>query len=381
VTNSDWQFYGVSLRVARAFRGYTQAELADRLEVARPVIREWELDQRQPTATLWAQLATTLDFAPEFFRQRPQEITDEECHFRRRARTTVATRNKVLAHGTLFQRVVDFLDRHVELPCVRFPELRGGSWEIVEQASETCRKQWGLTLDAPITNMTRVLENAGAVVATLEEATSAVDAFSWAGNGRPVVVRSTAKQSPSRARFDLAHECGHLVLHAGLVTGDETTESEANRFASAFLLPRQGFIREYPKGNVLQWDRLFALKRRWQVSVQAILRRAYDLQLIDSKLYRRAFMTVARKGWKTQEPFEPEFSEQPEVVHVAFDYLRNQNMSLQEIATAVELTIEQLLDLTNLSITHLDNSSLKSGDIVYLANYAHRRTKHVAKRA
>ncbi|WP_445083824.1 ImmA/IrrE family metallo-endopeptidase [Candidatus Vondammii sp. HM_W22] len=68
-----------------------------------------------------------------------------------------------------------------------------------------------------------------------------------------LIIRSTAKTAPTRLRFDTAHERGHLVMHIRIVTGDTGTEAQANRFASAFLLPRRDFVREFPRSRRIDW--------------------------------------------------------------------------------------------------------------------------------
>ncbi|MDT9702280.1 ImmA/IrrE family metallo-endopeptidase, partial [Streptomyces sp. P17] len=93
-----------------------------------------------------------------------------------------------------------------------------------------------------------------AIVTNFNIVSKEVDALSVSVE-RPFIVRNTAKESVCRQRFDIAHEIGHLVMHEGIVTGDRTTENQANRFASALLLPRPMMLKLYPRpnGNRLDW--------------------------------------------------------------------------------------------------------------------------------
>ncbi len=50
-------------------------------------------------------------------------------------------------------------------------------------------------------------------------------------------------------------------------------ETQAHRFAGAFLLPPHALEAEWPRGR-LRWPELIALKQRWQVSLGAIIYRA-----------------------------------------------------------------------------------------------------------
>ena len=127
-----------------------------------------------------------------------------------------------------------------------------------------------------------------------------IDAFSWAGI-RDIVVLNPVKASSSRSRFDLAHECGHLVMHRGMETGTPEREDQANRFAAAFLLPRAGFAREYGHRPRLSWGHLRDLKKRWGVSLAALVRRAYDLRLIGAREYQRAYKNSFQHGGISME--------------------------------------------------------------------------------
>ena len=153
------------------------------------------------------------------------------------------------------------------MPAVNFPVIEREynsscySNSEIELAAEECRKTWGLGLTTPIAKMTRVLENAGVVITQFNGVSEKVDALSL-NRKFPIIVRNDAKESVCRMRFDLAHECGHFVLHDGVETGDQITESEANKFASAFLFPRAAFINEFisAKNTRLDWKLIYKLK-------------------------------------------------------------------------------------------------------------------------
>lgn len=273
-----------------------------------------ENGHKRPTGVLVDALANTLGFEESFFYGEPvEEFRDEECHFRRRTTTPVGVRTRVLAHGSLFGALVSYLDASVEMPPENVPTVRFGTPEEIERAAERCRLVWGLGVDLPIKNLTRAVERAGVVVTRFEDpACSKVDAFSRAGR-RNVVVLNADKKSPARSRFDLAHECGHLVGHHGITTGDTETERQADRFAGALLLPRAGFVREFPRSSRIEWSALFSLKERWGVSVSAIVRRAYELRLLPATQYQAAYKHMAYRGWLKNEPGEVPI-EEPELV-------------------------------------------------------------------
>lgn len=198
--------------------------------------------------------------------------------------------------------------------------------------------------------MTRVIENAGGVVTHFSGLTSKVDAFSM-HRKRPIFIRNLAKESVCRQRFDLAHECGHIVMHTGITTGDDITELEANRFASAFLLPRSAFLTDFNnalKNNRFSWSHIYEMKLRWKVSVAAIIRRAYDLKLIDAVQYRYTNVYLRKSGQARTEQFDPDIpTENPELISEAINFIKSdapelQNWIISEMAVTPKL-FEKLL--------------------------------------
>ena len=312
----DLRVVGARIRIARLLQGRTQADLAKELQISPAFVCQVEAGTKQPSTDTLAAIATILRVQPDFFeRTIHDEFRDEECFFRKRKTTPLYVRSRALAHGTFLTELIAALEEKVDLPADSVPHAPEGS-KPIDDIAEDCRQSWGLGVDTPIDNMTRVLENAGVVVADFSSSRK-VDAFSRAG-ARRVVVRNSETQSRSRLRFDLAHECGHLVMHVGLDASCLELEPAADAFAAAFLLPRRAFAAEFPRGGSPSWDSLRSLKRRWGVSLSAIVRRARDLRLVDALFYQRAYKQMSARGWNTREPDEEYVREErPEMIVMA----------------------------------------------------------------
>jgi Zn-dependent peptidase ImmA (M78 family)/DNA-binding XRE family transcriptional regulator len=337
----DKSFHGANLRFARTFHGLALAELGKRIAVSRQYLQRLEVDPTtSPNDDLVAALAEVLHVESAFF-SKPlvEEVQDEDCRFRKRKTTPLRVRKRALSYGTIFNLIVSYLDSELELPPIQIPRITAKTREDIERAAEKCRLRWGLHLDAPIHNVVRALECSGALVTTFEGVSSKIDAFSYV-NGRPVVVRNFAKDGTSQARLDLAHELGHLVLHHGTGNDDVCLEDQADYFASAFLLPRAAFVREFPKSIRMNWTQIFGMKARWGVSVQAIIRRAYDLGIINAVQYRNANIYISRNGWKTKEPGEENISvENSEIVPAGFEVLEEQGVSPDTVARKLNVSL------------------------------------------
>lgn len=310
-------FEGERLRLARVAHGLTLDELGGRVSATRQYLNQLEQATKAPTEQMIAALAAALGVTSHFFTMTSKgSVRPEQCHFRKQRTTPMSIVSQVIARGTLLDKFIDSLDRELELPKVRFPDIQTNNVMEIEEAAEETRRAWKLG-SGPISNMMRVVENAGAVVSFFSGVSERVDALSI-DRPRPMIIRSEAKPAAARLRFDLAHECAHLIMHRGIETGDKATENQANRFASAFLLPRSCFIHEFPRARMLNWHAIFGLKLRWKVSAAAIIRRAYDLNIISADQYRTGYIHLSKTGQKKIERHDDEIpAEEPELLQTA----------------------------------------------------------------
>jgi Zn-dependent peptidase ImmA (M78 family)/transcriptional regulator with XRE-family HTH domain len=313
-------FSGQRLRIARVFRGNTQFDIGNALRISQQFIGDVERGTKSPSDELVRAFGDLLGFEPEYFHGSClDEFLDSECNFRRRRTTPISIRNRALAYGTLLGQFWSYAARQLNLPQDTMPVLNATGKAEVERAVEWCRNRWSLGLDTPIKNMVRIVEKAGVPVACFGDVGEKVDAFSRAGQPSIVVL---SNKSASRCRRDLAHEIAHLVLHRNRPTGTPDTEREADHFARAFLLPRDGFRREFPRPPFSGiWEALFQLKIRWRASLADLILRAADLSLINGVQYLRLYKELSKQGWLKAEPYEFD-SESPEILPAVFAQLK-----------------------------------------------------------
>lgn len=353
-------FYGDKLRLARLVGGFSLDDLGGLVAASRQFIHQLETGAKEPTAEMREALAAALAVTPSFFSvPAGNPVREEDCHFRRLASAPRGLVAQTVARGTVLEALVDALESQVRIPNVNFPDAgRPASPDAIERAAEYTRLYWSLGLDGPITSMMRVVENAGAVVVNFDDLTDRIDALSMARR-RPIIVRSMAKNAGARLRFDLAHEVAHVIMHQGIVTGDSVTEGEAHRFAGAFLIPRAAFAREFPRSRrALDWNGLFNMKLRWKVSVRAIVRRAFDLGLIDAAQYRTANIQLVKTGQSKTERYDERIEfEEPELLNAAISWLINRNaIGLHQIIANLGITQQLFLAITGQKIPPLSEN-------------------------
>lgn len=105
-------------------------------------------------------------------------------------------------------------------------------------------------------------------------------------------------------RYSLAHEVGHLVMHQAHQGTRLELESQANQFAAEFLMPEVAMRYELVESVTL--TSLSKMKVQWGISIQALIKRAYDLSIMMRRQYRYLNDHVGMLGWKIQEPKELE---------------------------------------------------------------------------
>src|SRR5690606_9925838 len=149
---------------------------------------------------------------------------------------------------------------YIDFPPLRLPKVffsDTASYEDIEQKeateleqiAEQVREFWGLGSE-PIKDLRYILEENGIVVTCASLNADKIDAFSQRtliNDGEVFfIVISKENQSIVRARFDMAHELAHILLHPWSedlesISREEfkARERQANTMASAFLLPKE----------------------------------------------------------------------------------------------------------------------------------------------
>jgi Zn-dependent peptidase ImmA (M78 family)/DNA-binding XRE family transcriptional regulator len=357
----EFTFNGGELRLARIFNGLALEEVAERVDKTRQYIHKLETGQAIPTEQLLANLASVLKVESEFFTKSQVLMIDEDqFHFRKLFTTRAMLKQVAMARGELVNRLVTYLDQELKLPSVRIPEvLNVQTPEDVERAADRCRHEWELGF-GPIANMSRLAENVGAIVTSFQSISKDIDALSVAVN-RPMIVRNEAKLSVCRQRFDIGHELGHFVLHSGIATGDRVTEGQANRFASALLIPRTMMAKLFPRprGSNLDWVGIREFKLTWKVSKAAILYRARQLDLINDTQYKSGVITLRRTGEANGEREDYLISsETPELLSRSLSVLADKKLIYgEDIASVLKVSLSLLREIVGFDIPTRPNNA------------------------
>lgn len=342
---------GTRVAALRMFRGRTQSDLARSLGRSQATIARYETNGLN-AGPLLEELARELDADPLYFLGEDVAVPDSGAvSFRKRRSATLKERSRARAAVALASGVLaPAVRRTLRLPAADVPDL---SDESPIAAARLLREHWGMGV-GPVGHMVRLLEAKGVAVYFLRGSSKALDALCAWQEGIPYLLLSTAKLDGGRARFDAAHELGHLVLHQGRDHGDEDRpefEDEANRFASEFLAPLSAFPRECPRRFEL--DAFASLRGRWGMSVQALVRRGRDCGRLTDWQYQEAFRRMAGMGWRSgPEPGCP-LREESFVHGRLFDVLGDRGQSASDFLRRTGLRENVLTELMPEALKHL----------------------------
>lgn len=327
---------GERVRQAREMRALTQTALADKVGVSQPYIAQVESGYLQPSKEVLEAIALRTGFPPAFFRQE-NSTTFPEGSLLFRARRSITATQRAQAHQyarTIFEGVERMAEKLDVVP-VTLPRSSEGP----KAAAQDARAALGLAPDTPIPNLIRAVERGGVLVIALPVALEKRDAYSlWAGDRgqKPVIV--VAGDAPGdRLRFSVAHELGHLLLHRKHGESEKEMDDEADRFASEFLLPEEPMRHELVPPITLTG--LAQLKPRWKVSIQALIRRARDLEIITARQYKYLFQKLSKLGWRKQEPANLAVPvEKPRAIRQMAELLYGKPIDSRRLAEDTKLT-------------------------------------------
>lgn len=294
------------IKQLRLSKGWTLDELVARIGgvVTKQAISKYELGLDQPSAPVLTKIAGAFNlkaiqllsepkYRIEFIAYRKRsalrkkEQSRIENFVKERLEERLKVQNLVCPNATL------------NVPVRKFNINR---LDEVEKAADTIRSEWSLGKDQ-ISSLTGVLENK--LIHIIEvDANDKFDGMAAVAyedhhiKGVAIVVRKGI--AGERQRLNLAHELGHLVLK---ISQSVDEEKAAFRFGAAFLAPKEWIMREVgDKRTAIDVQELIILKKKFGLSLQSILYRLKDLDMISGSYYIQWVRCISKMGWKRQEP-------------------------------------------------------------------------------
>lgn len=319
------------ITVARESRGFSQLELAEKLSLSPSNLSRMEQDFIEVGENHLKSISTILNYPEDFFYQEGETLPPALAL---RKRNVVAQKIMlpIEAQVNIYRLNVEKLLKAIGQPEINLPVLDIEKLGSPAEAARKLRKLWKIEKGA-INNLTQVLEDNGLFLINFDFNTERVDGMSILADGKFPVVFSNQRSLGDRQRFTLAYELGHLVMH--LQTNPSFTRDishEANQFAAEFLMPEKDIKGDFKDGVNL--NVLADLKRKWKLSMQALLYRANDIGVITDNQKRYLINQFNSMNIRRREPAELDIPrENPmKVRDMITNYKNKQKLNVKQLA-------------------------------------------------
>jgi len=317
-------FIGERLKNARLLRGMTLTDLAAETGLSKQALSQYENGTIKPEVSNLFALAKSLDFPINYFSSESKyRVSTETTYFRSLISTSKKDRLAQRVRLEFIAQIYETLFDHVSFPLLNLPKVEfagGNEGYLYESKNEVAeleiiaqrvREYWKLG-SGPIKDFRYTLEANGIIVTCTDPKSEKIDAFSQRtliNDGEVFfIVISKKNQSLARARFDMAHELAHILLHPWSedlesISKEEfkARERQANILASTLLMPKDTFgfdVAHYPT-NLEYYKHL---KTKWNVSIQAMVYRTHQLGIITTSQYQYLMRQISKNGWRENEP-------------------------------------------------------------------------------
>lgn len=304
---------------ARVSRGMSLADLADLVGVTKQAISQFETGKNSPLDSTLNRIASVLRYSPEFFRKPIPTNTSMASGIFFRSKKTARQRdlNAAEVKIEILREINDYLAQYVDFPPVRFPKsdyMYDDSSPLdndsIESYAQELRDYWKLG-NGPINNLMNTIQKNGIIVSSTHFRLEKMDGLSEWYNNKPYIFMSRDKDTNCRIRFGIAHELGHLLMHAGNIPKEDLLkntvhlqlEEEANCFAGAFLLPKDSFSKDVFGSSI---DHFIQLKAKWKVSISAMIYRCKTLHLLSENQIKYLNNQMTQRGYWRHEPLDSE---------------------------------------------------------------------------
>ena len=303
--------FGQRLRLARNKCGYSQERLAHRVNITKQAVSKYEKGKMFPNSKVLIKIARVLGVRLDYLMS-SQIAGIEAVEFRKSSGASSKDRAlaKVLAIETIekYIRITSILG--VELPADSVVAVRGDAStpEDAERYAMKLRNHWQLGND-PILSVSDMLEQKGfkLVEVNMPDSIHALTCNIRLEDGSvdEQVIMVGKSGSIERRRFNLVHELGHkVILQAGSKSSGRELERAVDRFAGAFLVPKDHLL-QATGGNrhSISYSELVSLKHIYGVSAMAMLMRLKQTGILPERyVVDEWFRDSKVQRWRKKEP-------------------------------------------------------------------------------
>jgi Zn-dependent peptidase ImmA (M78 family)/DNA-binding Xre family transcriptional regulator len=330
--------------LAREARGLSQADLAEMIGMSATNLSKIERCDIGISDDMVEMIADKTHYPLQFFKQ-TGDIVPENLNYRKREVVAQKLITPIHAQVNIIRKHIHFLTNALSIDSTTIPIMEVTTEQTPQQIAIKLRKLW--KVETPIIDdLTKLIESNGIVISNFAFGTDRVDSRSILTDDKFPVIFFNASLLGDRQRFTLAYELGQLVMHSSsIVPMDRDVSKEANAFAAEFLMPANEIVKDFKDGITIPL--LGELKRKWKVSMIALLYRADDLGLVTANQKRYMLQQFNQLQIRRREPLELDVAkEEPRLIKQWMgEYRQKTKLGTVEMAAVLCLEVDDFLEL------------------------------------
>ena len=330
--------------LARESRGWNQVELAEKIGMSATNLSKIERNDIGIQQEVLETIADKTSFPIQFFYQ-PGTILPENLSFRKRETVAQKLITPINAQVNIIRRHIQFLTVALNKQTPSFPNFAVTEKQTPDKIANKVRQLWNIE-SIVLDNLIRTIEDHGIVISSFDFGTERVDSRSILTDDKLPIIFFNKKLLGDRQRFTLAYELGQLIMHTfNSVSPERDISHEANQFAAEFLMPAKYIKDDFKSGITIPI--LGELKRKWKVSMIALLYRADDLGLVTPNQKRYLIQQFNQLKMRRREPIELDIPpEEPRLIKKWIaEYRSKMKIGVVEMAALLCLNVDEFLEL------------------------------------
>jgi Zn-dependent peptidase ImmA (M78 family) len=352
---------GAMIELGRETRGFNQFSFSNHISISQSKLSKLENGEGKFSQAMKNKIAKALDYPITFF-DKKGNVTDPHVDFRKTVALNSSTVKQVKAIISRTRLEVIELFNNFDTKVIDLPtDLDENS---PEGMARRVRKIFGIE-HGPVLELINKAERSGIVFLPMNLDNDLNPNDKFVGNTFSACVVSIGERKPliiynknhtfDRIRFSIAHELGHVYLHhynrifqvesnktAIEEQKENSREIEANRFAAEFLMPANEISKEL---NELHAMKLMSLKKKWKVSLAALIERAKHLKTISEIEYSNLRKYLSYKKWLKSEPVEIEHETPTLISEVLKVYLFTYGITAKALAKKIGLSFKEFVEI------------------------------------
>jgi len=293
--NNAQTLISMNLKRIRNIKQLTQEIIAEKSGLSRNAYRSIEKGEAEPRSNTLQNIAKALEVSI-FDLLRPLPVL-ASLRFRSGKSLTGRNKDKRQEHINDFAywlKNFNFIESELKNKIDFKLKDIAGTASIPIDMAKLARKHLGLDEKEPVHDICGLIESAGIKIYQFKSDIDNLFGFCLSNkDGGPAIGVNIAETiSVERKIFTVTHELGHILLHVNSFDSKEdvennSTEKEADVFASHFLMPQKAFDSELQKNSGLHWiKRILHIKRIFKVSYRTVIMRLIEMGKADSSIWQ-----------------------------------------------------------------------------------------------